>query len=88
MRLWIGGGNHPGTTCVNLVMDGKVVGSVTGPNNNKMVLQAIDARKFQGKQALIEIVDAQKGDWGNIGVGRIWFSDQIAGTGAVRIAPR
>jgi len=33
-------------------------------------------RGLKGKQAAIEIVDAQTGAWGNVGVGRIVFTDQ------------
>ena len=76
IRLWVGGGNHQGKTCVNVVIDGKVVRSVTGPNSNEMVDQAMDVREFQGKKAVLEIVDAEPGPWGNIGVGRIVLADR------------
>jgi non-lysosomal glucosylceramidase len=76
INFWIGGGAHEGKTCLNLVIDGKVVRSATGANNNRMSLQTFGVHRLQGKQALIEIVDAEPGPWGNIGVGRISFSDR------------
>lgn len=75
IRFWIGGGGHKGRTCLNLVVNGKVVRSETGRNDNKMALAAFDVRDLQGKEAAIEIVDAESGGWGNVGVGRITLSD-------------
>ena len=76
IRFWIGGGSHKGATCLNLVVDGKVVRSATGKDNNRMALQSFTVRDLKGKQASIEIVDAQAGAWGNVGVGRIVFTDR------------
>jgi len=78
LRLWVGGGDHAGRTCVNLLVDGKVVRSVTGRRNNLMTLQSLDVRDWEGKEALLEIVDAQQGEWGNIGVGGITLADAPA----------
>ena len=75
LRFWIGGGSHRGTTCLNLIVDGKVVRSTTGRDNNKMSLQSFDIRALHGKQAIIEIVDNETAAWGNIGVGRIVQTD-------------
>lgn len=77
LRLWIGGGSHKGKTCVNLLVDGKVAASLTGQNNNRMSLQHFDVAKFEGREAVLEIVDDQRGPWGNIGVGKITQTDQI-----------
>ena len=76
IRLWVGGGDHAGRTCVNLLVGGKPVRTVTGKRDNRMTLQSLDVREFAGKEACFEIVDAQKGEWGNIGVGRITFTDR------------
>ena len=75
IQIWIGGGDHPGQTCVNLRVDGKVVRSVPGRNANRMNLESLSVRPWLGKQAILEIVDARAGGWGNVGVGRITFSD-------------
>jgi hypothetical protein len=75
IHFWIGGGSHVGKTCLNLVVDGKVVRSATGHDNNRMGRETFDVRALLGKEATIEIVDAESGAWGNVGVGPIWFSD-------------
>jgi hypothetical protein len=51
---------------------------LTGKNDNKMTLQSLDVRTLKGKEAVIEIVDAQPGPWGNIGVGKITFTNHEA----------
>ena len=76
IRFWIGGGNHPGETCINLLVDGKVVRTATGHDSNQMRQDGFDVRKLQGKTARLEIVDKATGAWGNIGVGPIVFSDR------------
>jgi len=79
IRFFIGGGNHPDKTCMNLVVDGKVVRSATGHDNNKMRLDQFEVAEFKGKIAHLEIVDEETGPWGNIGVDDIVFTDQRSG---------
>ena len=79
--FWIGGGDRQGQTCLNLVVDGKVVDSATGRKSNQMTKESFDVRLLNGKKATIEIVDAATGGWGNIGVGQITLSDRPAFTG-------
>jgi uncharacterized protein (DUF608 family) len=76
INFLIGGGAHPGETCVNLLVDGKVVRSATGKNENKLSPQTWGVANLQGKTAQIQIVDAFTGGWGNIGVDKIVFSDR------------
>ena len=78
INLLVGGGSHKGGTCVELVIDGKPVTSVTGSNNNRMVPRSIDASAWKGSTARIRILDTVKDGWGNIGVDHIVFSDQQA----------
>jgi non-lysosomal glucosylceramidase len=78
LHFWIGGGSHAGKTCLNLLVDGKAVRTATGRNNNRMTVQSFDVRALKGKEAVIGIVDAQQGPWGNIGVGKITLSDRPA----------
>lgn len=75
ISLWVGGGNHKDQTCVNLVADGRTVHSVTGKADNRMQVVNLPVEKLEGREAHLEIVDARQGAWGNIGVGRITFSD-------------
>lgn len=75
ITFFIGGGSHAGKTCLNLVVGGKVAQSATGREHNSMRRESLDVRKLAGQKARIEIVDAQEGGWGNIGVDHIVFSD-------------
>ena len=75
INLWIGGGSHAGKTCVNLLVDNELVLSLTGKNNNQMQLRSFFVKDFEGKEAYLEIVDNYSGAWGNVGVGKISFSD-------------
>ena len=74
--MHIGGGNHKGKTCVNVLVDGKVAKSITGHANNRMRPASINVSKLQSKTAKIQIVDNATGGWGNIGVDQIAFSDK------------
>ncbi len=81
IRFWIGGGSHKGKTCLNLLVDGKAVRSATGQDNNRMSQQSFAVGEFKGREARLEIVDEQAGAWGNVGVGRIVFTDQPTAEG-------
>ena len=72
----IGGGAHEGKTCMNLLVDGTIVLSATGPNANRLQPMSWDVRRWMGKTGRIEIVDEETGAWGNIGVDDIVFSDR------------
>lgn len=80
INMLLGGGNHPGKTGVELLVDGKVVASVSGRNTNQMRPASIDARPFAGKSGRLRIIDRATGGWGNVGVDQIIFSDQAAAT--------
>jgi non-lysosomal glucosylceramidase len=72
----IGGGAHPGKTCINLIVDGKAVSTAMGQNNNRMERVSWDVRQWSGKTAVLQIVDQETGPWGNIGIDDIVFSDR------------
>jgi fructan beta-fructosidase len=81
LNFLIGGGKHPGKTCINLLVDGKVVRTATGPNDKPggsehLDWQSWDVSEFEGKEAVIEIVDDEKGGWGHINVDQIVQSDK------------
>ncbi|MDM8006575.1 MAG: GH116 family glycosyl hydrolase [Phycisphaerae bacterium] len=75
IRFRIGGGAHPGRTCLNLLIDGAVVRTAAGHNNNRMRIEHFDVREFAGKQARLQIMDGVKDAWGNVGVDEIVFTD-------------
>ena len=72
----IGGGNHKGRTCMNLLVDDTVVLSAVGAASNKLQPMSWDVRQWLGKIGRIIIVDEQGGNWGNISVDDIIFSDR------------
>jgi fructan beta-fructosidase len=85
INFLVGGGNHPypGTpdnapTAVNLVVDGQVVDSATGQNNEALNWTHWDVSALKGKTAHIQIVDQNTGGWGHINADQIMFSDQPA----------
>jgi hypothetical protein len=78
IKFLVGGGNHKGETCVDLIVDGAVVRSQTGYNENKMRPAEFDVKEFIGQQARLQIVDKVKGGWGNIGIDHIVFSRTTA----------
>lgn len=75
INFLIGGGAHRGKTCMNLLVGGKVVRTATGANDNRMQPMSWNVAAFAGQTAQIQIVDAESGAWGNIGVDDIVFSD-------------
>jgi len=81
INFLIGGGAHKGQTCLNLLVDGKVVASATGRNENRLRPGSFDVRRWEGRKARLQIVDQARGGWGNIGVDHIVFSDQPAAPG-------
>lgn len=77
LAFLIGGGNHRGQTCINLLVDGKVARTATGKANEKLEPFAWDVRELAGKQATLQIVDAASGAWGHINVDHIMLADSL-----------
>ncbi|WP_165220203.1 GH116 family glycosyl-hydrolase [Aquisphaera insulae] len=75
VNFLIGGGNHPGETCINLKVGGKVVRTATGRDTDAMAWTTWDVRVLAGKQAVLEIVDEHSGGWGHIDIDQIELSD-------------
>lgn len=77
----IGGGHHPGKTCINLLVDGKPARTATGPNQKpggteRLDPCAWDVSELIGKRARIEIVDQATGGWGHINIDHIVMTDR------------
>ena len=76
IRLHVGGGSHRSQTCINLLIDDRVVESVTGKNSNQMHVQWIKTDKYKSKTGRLEVLDRHSGGWGNISVDDIVFTNQ------------
>ncbi|MBW3540866.1 MAG: GH32 C-terminal domain-containing protein [Planctomycetes bacterium] len=81
LNFLIGGGGYAGETCMNLVIDGKVVRTATGPNTRPGGSEALDwhswdVSELEGRTASLEIVDRRTGGWGHINVDHIVQSDR------------
>jgi len=71
------GGNHPGETAVNLVIDGKVVRSATGNNSERLAWTHWDLQDLQGRKAKIQLVDNHTGAWGHLCADHFLLADQV-----------
>lgn len=77
ITFFIGGGSHPGQTCVNLVVDGKIVRSTTGPGKGDLRPAAWDVRDLAGKEASIHIVDSHAGRWGYVAADHFVMAEEL-----------
>jgi fructan beta-fructosidase len=81
LRFLVGGGKHPGKTCMNLVLDGQTVRTATGPNDKpggseRLDWEQWDVGEFAGRRATLQIVDLATGGWGHINVDHILQTDR------------
>jgi fructan beta-fructosidase len=79
----IGGGALEGKTCMNLLVDDKIIHTSTGtntqPGGQELLVGAHwDVRELLGKSARLQIVDDAKDGWGHILVDHIVFTDNPA----------
>ncbi|MFI8961729.1 GH32 C-terminal domain-containing protein [Streptomyces sp. NPDC053493] len=65
-------------TAVNLLVDGEVVQSETGGNSGSLDWASFDLRAHQGKQAVVQIVDMNRGGWGHVLADHFVAADQPA----------
>jgi len=80
INFLIGGGGFKAETCMNLLVNGKVVRTATGPNTKEdgsefLKWQSWDVKELKGKKVQIQIVDDRTGGWGHILVDQIIQSD-------------
>lgn len=80
ISFFIGGGKDVERTCMNLLVDGRIVRTATGPNDKPGGTEALapdswDVGEFSGKTAVIQIVDRATGGWGHINVDHIVQTD-------------
>ena len=75
IRFLIGGGSFKDRTCVNLLIDGKVVRTAVGKNREQLDPHEWNVAELVEKRAVLQIVDQQKGGWGHINVDQFVFTD-------------
>jgi len=75
IRFRIGGGHWEGRTCINLLVDGKVARTAAGKDAERLEPHAWDVSDLAGREARLEIVDAESGAWGHINIDDLVFSD-------------
>jgi len=83
INFLVGGGNHPypgnnDATAVLLIVNGKVVRSATGQNDELLNWVSWDVRQFKGQTAQIEILDENSGGFGHINVDEFMGADSPA----------
>lgn len=76
----VGGGGWEGETCMDLLVDGEVVRSVTGSNtvsggSEELAVSFWDVRELRGREVVLRVVDRATGGWGHINVDHIVQSD-------------
>ncbi|MGD8240557.1 MAG: hypothetical protein PVH68_18525 [Armatimonadota bacterium] len=81
INFLIGGGGYVGETCIDLVVNGEVVRTATGPNtrpggSERLAWHSWDISGLAGQQAVIRIVDKRTGGWGHINIDHIVQSDR------------
>ena len=89
INFLIGGGGHIEKTCMNLLVEGAVARTSTGPNtepggSERLRWQSWDVAEFIGKNARIQIVDNHTGGWGHINVDNIMQSNEKASSERTR----
>lgn len=81
INFLIGGGNAPGQECINLKIQGQVVRTATGLNDERLLPQSWDVSNLIGQTAVLEIVDSSTGSWGHILIDQITFTDPPSASG-------
>ena len=71
INFLIGGGRNAGTCCINLLVDGEVVRTATGQNDERVLWRHWDVTEFRGRQGVIQIVDSTSHGWGHINIDQI-----------------
>lgn len=75
LSFLIGGGEEVGRTCVNVLVDGQMVRSATGREDETLITATFDLGEFTGKTARIQIVDAATGGWGHVNADHFILTD-------------
>ncbi len=75
IRFLIAGGDYPGKTAAQLLVDGEVVREAVGERDLELRPATWDVSGLLGKKAVFRIVDEERGAWGWIAVDHILLTD-------------
>ena len=93
LNFLIGGGNHPGKVGMQLITDGKVVRSATGPATKNTANQEImdwyswDVSEFAGKTVTLQIIDQVTVGWGHTLIDHIFQANKAMASSRPAAAP-
>jgi sucrose-6-phosphate hydrolase SacC (GH32 family) len=76
LNFLIGGGNHPGQVCINLLVDDQVARSATGTEFERLSWHTWNLFALQKKKARLQIVDRHTGGWGHLNIDQVTMSDR------------
>lgn len=66
LKFLVGGGKQTDRTSVNLIVDGKIVCTAAGNQSETLKEVAWDLKPWQGKQAVVKVIDLDVYPWGHI----------------------
>ena len=80
LTFLVGGGGHAGKTCMNLLVDGKIVHTIAGNNSQPGGSEELEpafweVSELMGQTVTLQIVDAATRGWGHVNVDHIVQSD-------------
>ena len=76
IQFLIGGGNHPGKTCIQLLVGDEVMRAATGRNAERLEWTTWETAELKGQRIRIRIIDQETGAWGHINVDQIVLSNR------------
>jgi beta-fructofuranosidase/levanase len=78
LNFLIGGGEHERNLAARLIVEGQPVRSATGRKTEEMHWVAWPVSEFAGKEARVQLVDEESGDWGHLLFDHLILSDHPA----------
>ena len=79
LGLMVGGGDHPGTEEVQLLVDGQVVQTATGQNSETLRWVTWDLSAYAGRQAQVQVVDTLGAGWAHVLLDQVVLTDDATG---------
>jgi fructan beta-fructosidase len=78
LNFLVGGGAHEGRTCIQVLVGGQPVRTVTGRDDETLSMATFELREFLGKEAQLRLIDDATGGWGHINADHFVLSDTAA----------